>query len=103
MVQPHYHRCTGDCPDGLTAATIERRESVHSFADLLFRDGTHRYWSTHCRHGNHHLCSATFIAGQREGQPAYIDRKPAQCKDPNCQAPCLCSCHTKELSEESAA
>jgi hypothetical protein len=52
--------------------------------DVILPDGTHRYWSTHCRHGRHDACSATELA---PGMP----RKPAQCK--TCQAPCVCPCH----------
>lgn len=41
--------------------------------DVVLPDGTHRYWSTHCRHGNHELCKG-------------------ECK--GCKSPCLCSvCH----------
>lgn len=61
--------------------------------DELFPDGEHRYWSTHCRHGHHGLCSAKRIVGAKEdgsGQAA-IAREPAQCK--TCAAPCVCPCH----------
>lgn len=61
--------------------------------DAILPDGTHRYWSTHCRHGHHGLCSAKRIVGAKEdgsGQAA-IERKPAQCK--TCAAQCVCPCH----------
>lgn len=61
-------------------------------ADLLFVDGTHWYWSTHCRHGNemppwderHLACQATELA-------PGVPRRPAQCKI--CAEPCMCLCH----------
>ena len=52
--------------------------------DVVFVDGSHRYWSTHCRHDNHGACSATELA-------PGVPREPAQCK--TCAAPCLCHCH----------
>lgn len=56
--------------------------------DVLLPDGTHLYWSTHCRHGNHAACSATELA---PGLP----RQPAQCK--TCGAPCRCPhCHHEQ-------
>ena len=53
--------------------------------DRIFSDGTHLYWSTHCRHDNHRKCAATEFA-------PGIPRKPAQCKE--CGSPCLCGCHS---------
>lgn len=53
--------------------------------DILFDDGPHWYWSTHCRHGNHQACLATELA-------PGVPRKPAQCK--TCASPCLCGCHS---------
>lgn len=29
---------------------------VDAKVDAVMPDGTHHYWSTHCRHGNHGLC-----------------------------------------------
>lgn len=59
--------------------------------DVILPDGTHRYWSTHCRHGNHDACSATELA-------PGVPRRPAQCK--GCGAPCQCPApecsHTKD-------
>lgn len=52
--------------------------------DVVHPDGTHDYWSTHCRHGNHEACSATELA-------PGVARRPSQCK--TCAAPCRCSCH----------
>lgn len=37
--------------------------------DVILTDGTHRYWSTHCRHGSHEACKGT-------------------CK--TCRSPCVC-------------
>lgn len=53
-------------------------------ADVVFPNGAHYYWSTHCRHGNHGACSAEELA------PGVI-RQPAQCK--TCAAACVCDCH----------
>jgi hypothetical protein len=76
--------------------------------DVIWPDGTHRYWSTHCRHDRHEDCSATEITGPatiRRGvlskrvhleRPASIERRPAQCK--TCASPCICDCH-KEASD----
>lgn len=69
--------------------------------DVILPDGTHRYWSTHCRHGHHDLCSATAIEGRQAGERVRLPRKPAQCKDPGCQALCLCSCHKPITEKES--
>jgi hypothetical protein len=52
--------------------------------DVITTDGEHRYWSTHCRHGNHDACSADELA-------PGVPRRPAQCK--TCAAPCICTCH----------
>jgi hypothetical protein len=57
-----------------------------SKADILFADGVHRYWSTHCRHGHHDRCAATEFA-------PGVQRQPSQCKTEECQAPCRCECH----------
>jgi len=68
---------------------------IGSKCDALLPDGTHQYWSTHCRHGRHEDCSAREISGRnvqdREGWSATIERKPAQCK--TCSSPCICPCH----------
>jgi uncharacterized protein (DUF433 family) len=63
-------------------------------ADVLHADGSHYYWSTHCRHAGddeddedskrkHRMCATTTINGG--------PRKPAQCKI--CHSPCVCPCH----------
>ena len=57
-------------------------------ADVIMPDGTHRYWSTHCRHEDHEACAANWLYGEFG---AFIARKPAQCK--TCSAPCICDCH----------
>ncbi len=51
--------------------------------DIVLPDGTHIYWSTHCRHGRHDDCAAEEIA-------PGVPRRPAQCK--TCAAPCVCPC-----------
>lgn len=58
--------------------------------DLILPDGTHIYWSTHCRHGNCEACSATELA-------PGVPRRPAQCK--TCAAPCVCGCHIQEAND----
>jgi hypothetical protein len=57
---------------------------VTGLVDVVYADGTHRYWSTHCRHGNHNACNATELV-------PGVPREPAQCK--GCAAPCVCGCH----------
>lgn len=63
--------------------------------DVIRPDGTHLYWSTHCRHGNHEACAAREMTARNvqdpEGWSATIERRPAQCK--TCAAPCRCKCH----------
>jgi hypothetical protein len=77
--------------------------TIHPFGmfgakiDAILADGAHRYWSTHCRHDDHEACSADTIKGidrYGRGRPAWIGRKPAQCK--HCAAPCVCPCHSEE-------
>lgn len=66
-------------------------------ADVIMPDGTHRYWSTHCRHDRHEDCSASSMLrdvasdGRFPTVPVSVTREPAQCK--TCQAPCICDCH----------
>lgn len=70
----------------------ERGPSNAKF-DVVYDNGDHMYWSTHCRHGNtsppwdepHKKCAATELA-------PGVPRKPAQCK--TCAAPCRCECHS---------
>jgi hypothetical protein len=50
---------------------------LDSKADVVHADGTHDYWSTHCRHDNPEACASD--AG---------GRRPACCK--TCWAPCRC-------------
>lgn len=66
------------------ALAVLRRNGVK--VDVVFADGSHRYWSTHCRHDRHDACAATELA-------PGVPRQPSQCK--TCAAPCLCPCHTK--------
>lgn len=73
---------------------LARRAEVHGAKiDALLPDGTHRYWSTHCRHGNHEACSADFIEGESafvgDVRRVLVKRRPACCK--TCGAPCVCT------------
>lgn len=98
-------------PEGASPSQRQWIFPMDSKIDALIPDGAHRYWSTHCRHGNHGACAATAIEGEatvlrgvrrqrvRLDSPARIGRKPAQCK--TCSAPCICSCHTPTSTEES--
>jgi len=62
--------------------------------DVINPDGSHWYWSTHCRHAiltpddpaGHEACRATSFPGAPEGT-----RNPSRCKI--CHAPCRCECH----------
>lgn len=80
---------------GAVVADLARRKAMGAagdMVDVVHPDGTHEYWSTHCRHGNHEACSATELA-------AGVPRRPAQCK--TCGAPCRCPvCHRNDGSEE---
>lgn len=81
--------CCSDIPEVLAYASgLERRlrEAEHSDSkdDILLSDGTHLYWSTHCRHERHSKCAETELA-------PGVPRKPSQCK--TCEAPCICECH----------
>lgn len=60
------------------AAPAERQFPIGSLMDAVLPDGVHRYWSTHCRHGNHDLCKGA-------------------CK--GCGARCLCSTCTHQHLE----
>lgn len=68
--------------------------------DVILPDGTHRYWSTHCRHEDHEACSARWLKGPTvmDGVTTSIVRMPAQCKQ--CGAACLCSCHEPITEKE---
>lgn len=61
--------------------------------DVISGDGTHEYWSTHCRHDRHDDCTAKWLTGPTvmDGVTTSIARRPAQCK--TCAAPCICPCH----------
>lgn len=62
-------------------------------ADVMLPDGTHTYFSTHCRHGNHQLCESNAITGLTvvSERPVAIGKVPARCK--GCASPCICECH----------
>lgn len=73
--------------------SAEKPETVDQ-ADTVHADGTHTYWSTHCRHDRHDACSASETIGRMPGglgHYAAIERAPAQCK--TCASPCVCTCH----------
>ncbi len=74
-------------------AAIQLLEELGLKLDIIFPGGTHRYYSTHCRHGDHEACSATAIEGRQFGEQVRIARRPASCK--TCSAPCICDCHTE--------
>lgn len=68
--------------------------------DVILPDGSHRYWSTWCRHGLHGPCGASnhIKSWNADGSPRELyntPREPAQCK--TCTSPCICTCH-KEAS-----
>jgi hypothetical protein len=65
--------------------------AVGVLTDITSKDGTHSYFSTHCRHRNHEACSATAVEGRQLGERVRLPRRPAQCK--TCAAPCICPCH----------
>ncbi len=75
--------------EGAVEALAGRLLTADAKADVLLSDGTHRYWSTHCRHGDHDACDARTLA-------PGVPRRPAQCK--TCAAPCRCRCHGEEAS-----
>ncbi len=84
--------CCSDVPE-LSAYVVELENKIKRFEaasldDRLLFDGTHEYWSTHCRHGGdgHDKCKATEFPGGGE-------RNPSQCK--TCEALCRCKCHEK--------
>lgn len=116
MAEPHYHRCNGDCPDGISAPAIAESVDHGALMDVIWAvrsprrpldssvEVRHRYWSTHCRHGNHDACSAKWLTGPTvmDGVTTAIARMPSQCKTPECQAPCICPCHTSSTEGEAA-
>lgn len=89
--------------DHLAALLDASGAAAAAMADVLLPDGTHHYWSTHCRHdpgdgSGHRACSATEIsgtvtgfAGNRGEWVGAMRRLPARCK--TCAAPCICPCH----------
>lgn len=80
----------------------ERQFPIGTRLDALLPDGTHRYWSTHCRHDRHEDCSATTMTRDRVAgssaraapRPVEVHKTPAQCK--TCASPCVCPCHREE-------
>ena len=86
----------------IAVRTLEELERIYGYKiDAILPDGTHRYWSTHCRHDRHDDCSATEMVGigiVGEGFRPRIERRPAQCK--TCAAPCICPHHSPVGSSE---
>jgi len=87
----------------IAVRTLAELERIYGYKlDGILPDGTHRYWSTHCRHDNHEACSASEISGWllgvRTTAPVNMPRKPAQCK--TCASPCICPCHAPVGSSE---
>jgi hypothetical protein len=92
-------------PSAATALRlVDELERLGAKVDVVLPDGTHRYWSTHCRHDtpeSHEACSAKQLTGRAAVRVSErgtwaprtvgIPRKPAQCK--TCEAPCVCPCH----------
>jgi hypothetical protein len=59
--------------------------------DVLLPDGTHMYWSTHCRHAGPDLTAPGHAACAAAELAPGVPRRPAQCK--TCGAACVCPCH----------
>jgi len=80
----------------IRAILADEQGEKHTKADIIFADGTHWYWSTHCRHATpenpegHDACRATEF-------PGGSVRNPSQCKA--CGAPCRCECHSDQGEE----
>lgn len=76
--------------DAEALRTIEELERIHGYKiDAILPSGKHRYYSTHCRCGDHEACSAVVLKGADvQGAPAHVMRNPARCK--TCAAPCVC-------------
>lgn len=63
---------------------IEKQIPIGSWVDVVLPDGKHRYWSTHCRHGNHADCkgsckicgSPCICAGCTHRMTPLLDRPP---------------------------
>lgn len=64
---------------------LDALDEAGVLVDAVLPDGTHRYYSTHCRHGRHDACDATTL---NDGP-----RQPGQCK--TCAAPCRCRHHNQ--------
>lgn len=74
-------RVLGGWDKARTAADLEPPDpdvGGVDLVDVVHPDGTHVYWSTHCRHGHHGLCRLT-------------------CK--HCSAPCQCPCGHEENAD----
>lgn len=90
QLEPCGHRLAREVADRWRAD----RPRLVDRVDVIKADGTHRYWSTHCRHDRHDDCSADELTGLDAVGPwqSTIKRQPAQCK--TCAAPCIGPCHT---------
>jgi hypothetical protein len=94
MGMPSSYRPYGAAKVALDAlAAAGRLLAEGAKVDVMLPDGTHTYWSTHCRHGNHQLCESNAITGLTvvSERPVAIGKVPARCK--SCASPCVCECH----------
>lgn len=77
--------------------TIEELERLFGYKiDAILPDGTHLYYSTHCRHAEDADDIRHLACGLSQGVDAdgkQFARRPAQCKTETCAAPCICTCH----------
>jgi hypothetical protein len=83
--------------DAVDSGVVDVGEMLEVFADelgtqlgvLIYIDvlcgSKHRYYSTHCRHGDHEACCSTVL---RDDAGNVVNRRPASCK--GCGAPCSC-------------
>jgi len=98
-VYRHPMPCAPCTAGVLSAAKGSQDSAAAGLVDVLLPDGTHQYWSTHCRHGNHEACSATSMVRDRVARgpaeaaprPVEVLKTAAQCK--TCASPCICPCH----------
>jgi hypothetical protein len=81
--------------DAEALRAIDELERLGFKIDAILPSGTHRYYSTHCRHDRHADCSAIVLKGvDVQDAPAHVMRKPARCK--TCAAPCVGPRHRGE-------
>lgn len=96
---PHLSGSGGNATR-IALQVVDDLEQLGAKVDVILPDGTHRYWSTHCRHDNHDACSAPSVPltllfeGRPLAEPLALPRKPAECK--GCGSPCVCPCHQEK-------